>query len=390
MATLLYLSSKDRSSGENYDFELTTQIDHTSNVDGFFVTILNVEFANTVYPINDYNRTIYLSENGGATKTVSIPAGFYEGSEFATAFQVALQASGTPFASTYFAALGTGAGQYILAIANTTVAANFSLLYGSNNAYDEMGFSVNQTGTVSSTAVVAMATTTNVIVGTWPINISGSNYVDIVSNFAGKSYSSSMTNNVICRIALNVGFGDIISRPPDYGYSFFSFNRDITRIRFQLKDDKTNFWELPDTSYFSIVIKIDNIASSINKKRLVFEDDNVVPVYRPTKYLRAANEAAYDFAESVKDYMPPIIQLSADESNNEILTGDSTGNRVSYAGSGVGQPNPVLMTRNNPFPTYLGMGQSMPQRRAQGKQRETAAPSTVKQINPGGSGTKGS
>lgn len=360
MSTVLFLSSADKTQGTSYDFTLDTQIDHTTNVDGFFVTVLNIEFMNAVYPIStNVNDSISITDGG--TVIVQIGANNYTGVQFCTTLKAALiAATALTHCTTYDVSYVDQS--KIITISNTAANAPFTLNYVADHCYNEMGFAIGSGDTAvpfSSAGQTLSSTGLNPssIVGICPSDFAGSKYVDVISNFAGKSYSSSSSSNTICRITLDVPFGYILKRPPDYGYTFFSFNRDITRIRFQLRDNKNKVWKLPSTQDFSLVIKIDNAPSNnLNKRRVAYEDDNVMPLYRPTKYVRPSDEAAYEHADGVHDYMPAVVALSESEQNNTIMTGESTGNRPEFVGASAMNHAPLGLSQNSRFPTSVTGG----------------------------------
>jgi hypothetical protein len=126
-----------------------------------------------------------------------------------------------------------------------TIAApgNFTLESGVHDALSEMGMETLTTGLS--------------ITSDYPINISGSAFVDIVADMSNMNFSTSTTSHVLCRVPLNVPFGNMVFyEPPSHAKMFTS------RVRFEqlyisLRDDKGDQWKLPNNSYLSLVLLVE-------------------------------------------------------------------------------------------------------------------------------------
>jgi hypothetical protein len=237
--SLLFLTTRDNQQVENYNAYFSLRLPRYSLLKGFELSLQTVEFPNTVYPINQYNNDIIFQENGGGNVQAFLTPGDYTGPEFAIEIQTQLNAAGTSVYTVTYDDVHTK---------KLTISANLANTIGFKDtiygAYEEMGFDPDL-------FVVA-----NTITSDYPINISGSAYVDLVSNIAARNYSTSSTANVIARIPLYVPFGNIVFYEPQSDDPLFVSYQQLDEIYLSLRDDKGNPFELPRNAHLSIMFKV--------------------------------------------------------------------------------------------------------------------------------------
>jgi hypothetical protein len=219
----------------------------------YILTLTNVLLPNLVLPINQFNNKIYVSYNGGAVTTVTVPVGVYNPTTFATAVTTALASVSANFScsvnsTTYFATLAVSSGSY-------------QLVAGVQSIYESLGFSdrgafdpyYSVTSQTVSPFLQAVATFT----GTSSISISGTKYVDICSNLATNNYSASSTNNILARIPMTVGFGNLVVYEPANEQQVIVTSQANSHLEIYLMDDRGNEFQLPDNSPVSLTFKIE-------------------------------------------------------------------------------------------------------------------------------------
>ena len=276
MSTEIYLNTRDKAAGStNYDCVWYLESDRLSSMHGFDLRVLTIQLPNAVFPLNKYQDSIKWSEVNGVnpTFTASITHKHYTGTQFAAALQILMNttsAGNNIYTITYDAqTLGlTISGQFTWKFIST-----------SNDMYQEMGFTTEGMGFLNNQ-------TSN-----YPINLSGTHYVDVHSNIAAHCVSSSTTGSLLTRIPLTSSFGTLITASPEIDRAIHMNESTMQVFRIQFRDDKGHPWEIPANQHVGIKLLIEPVLSeSRGSRRLVFETDRLINIDRPQKRLRASED----------------------------------------------------------------------------------------------------
>lgn len=199
------------------------------------LSLSEVNFSNTVYPINNNYNKLYLQEDSatGSTFTATLVVGYYTGTSFAAELKAALDASSG--ANTYAVAYSSTTKKITI----TTSGTNLAFVAGDNNAYREAGVSTSELGTFASSYVP-----------TNPVYLSGSQYVDIMSNLISNDLvvSSNDRKNTLVRIPLEHGFGGIVYYNAKYQQPININSVALRDLSLRMIDDRQNSWALPSNS----------------------------------------------------------------------------------------------------------------------------------------------
>jgi hypothetical protein len=239
MTSLLFLSTRDGNSDETWRTFWNIGLPRLNTLGNYRVSLQNIEFPNTVYPINTYNNKVYFNEGAG-NLTATLGSNVYTLSEMATELQTQMNSAG---AHTYTVVADTQAKK--LTITDTTV--TFYFLTGANDAYEELGFdSTLFTNTLAASEV-----------SDYPVQLSGSRYVDVITNFSTHNHSVSSTASVMVRVPLNVPFGSLVFYEPTTDDRLFITTTAINEIYMELRDDKGNSYALPRNAHVGMTLKIE-------------------------------------------------------------------------------------------------------------------------------------
>lgn len=217
----IYLNSDDATTNSNSVIrwnlnDYTTKTRHIHSLE-----LLNVQFPNSVYPINANNNVLTVTQGGVAASTTLTP-GVYSGSTLAAHLKVVLDA--LAFAQTYTVT-------YVTAQQNLTItpsSGTFSITVGTtNNVAYYLGVADAQSGVEAATF-----TTSN------PMNIGGPIYVDVHSNIGVNQISSTHAARVLCRIPIKVAFGDIVFYEPASPLVWELSTPSLDYLEIKLFDDK--------------------------------------------------------------------------------------------------------------------------------------------------------
>ena len=241
MSSLLLFNTRDSETDTPYDTFWPIHVSRLNNLTRFKITLQNIEFPNVVYPINRFNNNLYFSEDDAGSFTATLTPNGYTGTQLAAELKTQLEAAG---AGTYTVTYDTQSKKMTIAVAGAVAA--FQFLTGVNNAYGELGYEL----TSASDADAASYTSD------YPINISGSAYVDVVTNFSTHNHSVSTTSNVFARVPLADSFGSVVLYEPHTDDSLFVNATEIGFFNMHLRDDKGNVWELPKNAHVSLALKI--------------------------------------------------------------------------------------------------------------------------------------
>jgi hypothetical protein len=239
MSSLVLLNTRDSETSVNYNTFWQIQRPQLNTLKGFKLSLQNIEFANTVYPINANNNIVTFDEGGGSL-TATLTANSYTGSELASHLKTQMDAA-VGAGDTYTVTYDSQSKKLTIASTGTY----FFVSGVANHAFDELG--------ITTLDDAAAASRTSDV----PINVSGSQYVDIVTDLSNLNYSSSTTAHVLARVPLNVAFGQVVFYEPNNDGSLFSTVDHLDYVSMALRDDKGNLWELPSNSYVSLVLKLE-------------------------------------------------------------------------------------------------------------------------------------
>lgn len=237
MSSYVYINSKDRTyiSANPSSFEIELNQSDSLDYQNSIISIQSITFANLNYPINIYNNVIVFQENGINTDlTATIPQGIYDASTFCTQLSLAL---GNPGVESYTCSISSTTG--LLSISST----------GTLKIKDCSGLKV--------IGFEAMIVFSNSALGNYPVNLAGSNYVDIViHNFYTRSTKTGTNiGEVFCRIPLNKPFGNVITwQNTTDDNQQVSMN--VNNLRFELFDEWERPFILPNNANISIQMKI--------------------------------------------------------------------------------------------------------------------------------------
>ncbi len=244
-SSLILLSSRDatKPSTTNDDLSWAIPVPRANIMNGFQLDLLSCEFVNAVYPINRfYNSLSVLEDTGAATLTVTLTSSSYTGSSLAThiASILTTASAATGNSNTY-------TGSYDSATKKITISSDDAFAWravSANDAYEQIGVT-------TLTAAVAAS-----VVGDVPINLSGSAYIDVYSNFSNNNWSSSASAKVFARLPLAGDFGDFIALTFVEQEPIYVASPDLSRLQITLRDDRGNPWELPSTFHISFVFNL--------------------------------------------------------------------------------------------------------------------------------------
>jgi hypothetical protein len=244
MALIFINSSDSRFQTEDNNFEIEL---NSSDVFAFENSSLSVEsiiFPNLALPVNQYCNTIIFQENNvNVNLTATIPNGYYSVTQFSTALKTALEVAG---AGVFSCIISPTTNQ--LQISSTVV---FKLV-GGTALLRVCGF--------DPTASFALNAT-----GASPVNLSGTNYVDIViDNFVTKSTKSGRNiGDIFARIPVNKSYGNLIQWQNGTDDNI-QVSSSFSSLKFTLWDEFTQPYLLPKNASFSIVLKVSSLLDGFN------------------------------------------------------------------------------------------------------------------------------
>jgi hypothetical protein len=204
------------------------------------IQVSDLAFANTVYPINVNNNILIYEENSASSTTTStITIQNYSGPQFATELQTQMNTDtqeGTVYTVTY--------NSQTKKISIVTDGNDFRISSASS-CLDEIG--LDYTGmSVASTSAEML----------YPVQLGGSNYVDVVSNLSVKNINTSGRSNILARVYITVPFGSIQTYQNSTEDKIPLFSEELSSLELRLIDEKGNLWELPPNSHAAYSMKL--------------------------------------------------------------------------------------------------------------------------------------
>ena len=236
---LVYLDTRHRNSGVNSNAVFNmNEARIPDRVLGFLITLLSVEFNNTVYPVNANNNVISYQEAGPVNFTATMTPNHYTGAQLATELQTQMNAA----ASTGVFTVTYNAQSRLMTLASTVA---FTIVAGTASINDVIGINALLHGAFLVSHV-----------SDYPVDISGTRYVDIEMNFALGNYAvNNSSQSTILRIPTVNGFGEFVNYvAPNEQYAYVDTSR-LNALRCLVRDDQHNQYLLPNNSYISYVFK---------------------------------------------------------------------------------------------------------------------------------------
>jgi len=245
---LVFLNTQDRVEGTDpYDAVFNISSINVSNILNYSLTMKDVEIPNTAYPISAArgNNTIYFQEdnNTGVTYSGTFPEKEYTGSTFAAAIKTIMDAA---TGNAYVYTVSYDAYTKKLTINNATMDA-FRIVDGPLSAHREMGWDVINVTDFKSITAYELA---------WPIDIVGTNYVDICTNIGVRNVNTTSSQNVLFRVPISGAFGAIIYYSNYDTDSIFMSADSLTGLRFTLRDDRNRLFTIAGNSNVSFTLKL--------------------------------------------------------------------------------------------------------------------------------------
>jgi hypothetical protein len=233
----LFVSSKDKISGTPADF--TVFINPNNHIRDHQVSLSLKRFIllNLQYGVNTTNNTLVFEENGSGTDlTTTITPGVYDSTTFATVLKTALDL--------------VGANTYTVTYNDTTK--KYTIAADGINTFKLVSGSINQVIGWPSTGMSAFV---NSETGSYPINLAGTDYIDVYSNLGNQNLKSgnNLRGYLLARIPVEVGYGSMIVANTEHDATFNIINpQSLQELRIQLYDDKNELMDLPDNCTVSM------------------------------------------------------------------------------------------------------------------------------------------
>lgn len=221
------VNSRLRDSGTENNFSYTLRWPVS---DPISYAVESVQLYNTAYTINNYNNKLYWTDSTPTAHTTTLTNGNYTVSSLASHIETLMNAANTG-SGTFTVTSNTNTGK--ITITNSSV--NFSLTFGTNtenSVSSTIGFNnANKTSSQTYTGEKIVKLNTKYY----------SIYGDIGSQ---NSYSADELVNIIAYVPNNVNFGDMINYQSELAKSFKITEKEISRMKFYIKDDMGNIVDL--------------------------------------------------------------------------------------------------------------------------------------------------
>ncbi len=241
--TDIFLSTRDGRSVYNYKDTWNINNQYYNDLRGFGISLVGMIFPNLVYPINEYNQMIYLTDSDGNPnpKTVTIPSANYTGATFGAAIKTALDAASL---LTYTVSFDSPTEKLTISVVGPDTCEFTS---GDNSAYEAMGFedALFSSGTSSITSDN-------------PIEISGTPYIQVLTNFVGNNYSSFTNSNVLTTVPVTESFGAWVFFSNRQTQNQYVTDARIHEIKMELRDAWGNPFKLPNNAYVQLTFRINS------------------------------------------------------------------------------------------------------------------------------------
>jgi len=244
---IIFVNTDDRASGTVSDaqWHLSSELPAT-NLMNYNLSLQTCEFAHLVYPFNSSrgNQILYWQEDSdaGTTYSATIPENAYSGSGIATQLTTLMNA-GTGNAYVYTWTYDSTSKRLTVSEASDSAFRIWSGV-GNQDCNREIGF--DKTDINFKTASFTLP---------WPVDLSGTKYVDILTNLANMNQSTTLTSNTLFRIPVTSSFGTIIFHQSFSDDSLYVANDSLSSFRLQLRDDRGRRFILPENASVSYTIR---------------------------------------------------------------------------------------------------------------------------------------
>jgi hypothetical protein len=225
-----------------------------NTIGNYAVKLVTVEFPNTVYPINEFNNLLSLSEDSGVSfASVILTSNNYTGDQYASELSTQLTAA-SPSGDTYTASYDKQSKR--ITIKNPTRTWQLGSTEFDNHI--ELGVSSSQLNTDT-----AFDGSDYTMICDFALNICGTSYVDVITNLSSHSHTVGSSRQVMVRIPTASSFGNIVFYEPSKPEEQFVSHSQLNDIFLELRDDRNNLFKLPENAHVSINLMIRQI---INEK----------------------------------------------------------------------------------------------------------------------------
>lgn len=252
-STLLLLDTRDGEDLTPYNTRFTVNFPTLNNVGYYAVSLVSIEFPNTVYPINSNNNVFtFIEQIAGVdqpTHTVTLPEQVYSGTTLAEALTNGMN---NPDSTTAYH-------EFEVTYDSSTLKLTFVAKFGGifyfvdvgNNIYNEIGFdtSIKFTSKVGSH------------VSDYPINVSGTAYVDLITNLATHNHRIGYNWHPMARIPIRQSFGNVIFYQQQFDVPQFVSAPQLDEIFIELRDADGKYYLLPENAHVSIVFNVKQILT---------------------------------------------------------------------------------------------------------------------------------
>jgi hypothetical protein len=240
MSSVIYLNTRDRDDGQNDNAIFYA---NKSQLSGYKkLTLESFSMQHSMYPFSPTrcNNIIYVQIAGITSTTYEavIPANNYTSSQFTTELATQLNS----------AASGIWTVTYDSQSGKLTITKNgtFRFVDGPCSGHAEVGYDL--TDTVFELSKVMHS----------PLNLSGTQYIDVVTNIAGSSWNSTGTYTVLVRVPLSESFGDVIIYNANLKHSLMT-RGSMTQLEFALRDDRGRRLGLDENSHVNYTFLLEEV-----------------------------------------------------------------------------------------------------------------------------------
>lgn len=246
VTTNLYFSSASTSVQYDNDGRWTWYISepYLNLYQNYGIAISKFTIDNLVYPINAYNNVLYfdlVTIFGVHTAySVTVPPNTYTPSQLVSTLETLLEA-----ATAYNWTVSYNSQSQKLSFSNSLLTGHTEWKTGTNTIHQHLGI-------VAGNTFSAFSTYTSV----YPINISGTGALNVITNFPSDVYDSNLQSGVTLMIPVNEGFGYSINYDASIDEVVHTYSGDLQRITLQFTDIWGNRWIPPPSAPFSFVLRV--------------------------------------------------------------------------------------------------------------------------------------
>lgn len=218
-----------------------------NNLTEYEIRVESLTFMNMVYPTNSSNNQLSVKVDGGSAQTLTVTEGVYTTTTLITELESLLTISPITTTVTY----DDTTYKFTFAVSGGTL----EFVDIANSMYDQLGLDVDEFAVISSSKVAD-----------FPIDLSGSSHVDVLSNLTcSDNVHSSNLGSLLCHVPLDVNYGDLVEyRPIHDTWMRVSGQQGFQEFTIQLRDDHGNDYTLPDNQILTITLIIRGVPYYIH------------------------------------------------------------------------------------------------------------------------------